>query len=89
MGLDLAEFIMEVEDKYEIRLHDDRPEWPALTVRSFISAVLTAIKEQHPGRMYDETIIFYDVKELLSHRFVIEPEKIVMDARFVEDLGLD
>jgi acyl carrier protein len=89
MGLDLAEFLMDVEDLYEIRIDDTKAYWPASTLGDFIGIVMMELERQHPDRARDENLILSDLHEILVERFRVDPAQIRPEARLIQDLGLD
>jgi len=86
MGLDSVELVMNAEKHFGIEIPDHVAE-TLLTVgdlHSFILAELNRI-----GRPQKPEIVLSELRELICDQFGIEPERVVVEARIVKDLGID
>lgn len=86
MGLDTVEFVMWVEDEFEIDI-PDQVAAEILTVGELCRYVASRVPKKASGDIEQE--IFDKVSHHLNTQFGVPLCQILPDARFVQDLGLD
>lgn len=88
MGLDTVEFILWVEQEFEIEI-PDRVTATILTVGQFSTYIHDKLLDLHGSKASSEAEIFARIQKFLVAEFKISPEKISCNSTFVNDLGLD
>jgi len=86
MGLDTVEIVMDFEKEFEIEISDDAA-GKMMTLRDVRDFVL--MEYQRLGRPANPDEIFHRIRTVTANFTTIKPEKIGLDARFIDDLGLD
>ena len=86
MGLDTVEIVMDFEKMFEIEISDDAAA-KMVTLRDVREFVLA--EYQRLGRPADPDEIFERIRAVTVNFTTIKPEKIGLDTRFIDDLGLD
>lgn len=86
MGLDTVELVMAFEEAFEIDIPNDVAE-KMLTVRDVRDFVMGEYSRL--GKHPDPDQIFDTIRALTVRISSADPEKIKLDTRFVDDLGLD
>lgn len=86
MGLDSVELVMSVEEQFAIEIPDDIAETLG-TVGRLHSFVISEL--ERVGNPRDAAVVFAELRELICDRLGIKPERVVPEARFVQDLHID
>lgn len=86
MGLDTVEFVMWVEEEFHIEI-PDKDAAELVTVGELCRYVANRIRQRESGDIEQE--IFDKVSHHLNSSFGVPLCRILPDARFVQDLGLD
>jgi len=86
LGLDTVEIVMDFEKEFEIEISDDAAT-EMMTLRDVRDFVLA--EYQRLGRPADPEEIFHRIRAVTTKFTTIKPEKIGLDTRFIDDLGLD
>lgn len=86
MGLDSVELVMATEERFGIEIPDHIAE-TLFTVGSLHDFVVSEL--QRVGRPRDAEVVFVDLRELICVQLGIKPERVVPEARFVQDLNID
>lgn len=87
MGLDVVEIVMSVEEHFGIEIPDDIA-GTLTTVGSLHSFVVAEISRQDRHAV-DADAVFAQLREIICDQIGIEPERVVREARFVQDLHID
>ncbi len=82
MGLHTVEFIMQLEDQFDVKLED--VEVLQVRVVSDMVALITA-KLEAQGRPVPN--VFWEIKQILIERWGHVPWHVQPDSSFVDDLG--
>ena len=86
MGLDSVEFVLQVEEEFDIRIEDGDSE-TFLIVRDIVEYILKKKYPQQEDEFRNE--VFNKIKTMI-HNFVgIEEEKIKLESNFIYDLDFD
>jgi acyl carrier protein len=86
MGLDAVELILEAEKHFGVSVPDERTE-KTETVEKF-ARLLCELRAQTTAPLsYDEVLL--QLQQMMVKMFRIPIERLVPEARFVKDLGLD
>lgn len=87
MGLDSVELVIAVEGHFDIEI-PDRKAQKLVTVGLLHSFIVSEL--QRLGRStIDREAIFSELRGLICKQLSIKPERVVPDARFVQDLYID
>jgi acyl carrier protein len=86
MGLDSVELVMSTEEHFGIEIPDQIAE-TLFTVGSLHEFVLLELRRLGRGR--DEEVVFAELRELICDQLGVRPERVVPEARFVQDLKMD
>ncbi len=87
MGLDSVELVIGSEQEFEIQISDDDAE-KVRTVQHLLELVIRLAKEQnHVDLDHDET--FTKIVDIVSEQLGVKRDKVIPEARFVEDLNMD
>ena len=86
MGLDSVELVMNTEEHFGIQIPDHIAE-KLFTVRSLHNFVVSEL--QRVGKPRDADLVFAELRELICDQLGIKPERVVPEARFVQDLRID
>lgn len=86
MGLDSVELTMDFEKAFGIEIPDQKATYMMTPrdVRDFVVAEYARL-----GRPADQDAIFETIRDLTVAITNAKPEKVSLDSRFVDDLGLD
>lgn len=87
MGLDSVELVMSVEEHFDIEVPDNVAE-TLVTVgklHEFVVAELLRLNR----RSVDSDVVFEELRVLICAQLRIKPERVVLEARFVQDLHID
>jgi acyl carrier protein len=86
MGLDSVELVMATEEHFGIEIPDQIAE-TVFTVGSLHEFVVLEL--QRLGRARDGEVVFAELLELICDQLGVTPERVVPEARFVQDLKID
>jgi acyl carrier protein len=87
MGLDSVELVMAVEEHFGISIPDDEAS-QLVTVGKLHAWVVNEL--QRLNRLAVEpSAVFDQIRELICDQLGISPDRIVPEARFVQDLHID
>lgn len=88
MGLDTQEVVLWAEDEFSIDLPDEVTR-DLRTVGEFVDCISARLATAPRGRPPTAAVIHQRLAQFLATRFALPHEHITLDARFIEDLGLD
>lgn len=86
MGLDSVELVMSTEEHFGIEIPDDVAE-TLVTVGSLHGFVVSEL--ERIGRPRAAATVFAELRNLICDQLGIKPERVVPEARFVQDLRID
>lgn len=86
MGLDTVELVMSVEEHFDIAIPDDVASM-LVTVGSLHAFVVSELQRIHRPR--DAEVVFAELREIIVDQLGIKPERVVPEARFVQDFHID
>ena len=86
MGLEIVEFLMQIEEKLDINIPDEDSNH-LLTVGSLCEYIVNKKKAQ--GEIIHINEVFQRVKKIIDETGYAEDNIIEMESRFIEDLGFD
>lgn len=86
VGLDSVELVLAVEQEFSIEIPDAIAE-KLYTVGELHSFVVSELRRNGGKANTDD--IFNRLRELICEQLAIKPERVIPDARFVQDLGLN
>ena len=86
MGLDTVEFVLEAEKHFGVSISDEAAA-KTETVGQFVQLIYDLRDKTSKPLAHDE--VCRQVQSIIVEQFAIPVEKIVLTARFIEDLGLD
>jgi acyl carrier protein len=86
MGLDSVELVMATEEHFGIEIPDDVA-GTLVTVGALHACVVSEL--ERVGRPQDPMGVFVELRELICDQLGIAPERVVLEARFVQDLKMD
>ena len=86
MGLDTVELVMEAEKHFGVSVPDERAE-KTVTVEQFARLLCELRAKTATPLPYD--VVLLQFQQMVAKQFKIQIERIVPEARFVKDLGLD
>ena len=86
MGLDAVELIMEAENHFGVSVPDERVE-KTVTVEHFARLLCELRAETSTPLPYD--VVLLELRQMVAKQFRIPIDRIVPEARFLKDLGLD
>ena len=87
MGLDSVELVMSVEEHFNIEIPDDIA-GTLVTVGSLHVFVVSELQRLGRNSVNADTV-FEELRELICYQLGIKPERVVPEARFVQDLNID
>jgi acyl carrier protein len=87
MGLDSVELVMAVEEEFGIQIANSEAE-KILRVRDLHACIMRALQVSNPTAPIDEAVIWTRLREIVVEQLGVEPEEVVPNARFIEDLGM-
>jgi acyl carrier protein len=86
MGLDTVELILEAEKHFGVSVPDERAE-KTETVEKFARLLCELSAQTETPLPYDDVLL--QLQQMIAKMFKIPIERIVPEARFVQDLRLD
>jgi acyl carrier protein len=86
MGLDTIELVLEAEKHFGVSIPDERAE-KTETVEKFAHLLCELRAQTATPLPYDEVLL--QLQQMIASMFRIPIERIVPEARFIKDLGLD
>lgn len=86
MGMDSVELVMATEEHFGIEIPDGVAA-TLVTVGGLHGFVVSEL--ERVGRPRDTASVFAELRELICDQLGIAPERVVPEARFVEDLRID
>jgi acyl carrier protein len=86
MGLDIVELFMAVEERSGLEI-PNREAQRLTTVGQMHEYVLTALRTR--GARVDEAQLYGELRPVICERTGVQPEAVVPEASFVDDLRLD
>ena len=86
MGMDTVEIVVDFEKEFKIEISDDAAV-KMVTLRDVREFVLA--EYQRLGRPVDPDEIFQRIRAVTANFTTVKLEKIGLDTRFIDDLGLD
>ena len=86
MGLDSVELVMATEEHFGIEIPDRIAE-QLFTVGSLHEFVVLEL--QRIGKPTAADVVFAELRELICDQLGIKPDRVVPEARFVQDLKID
>ena len=86
MGLDTVELILEAEKRFGVSVPDEQAE-KTITVEQF-ARLLCELRGRTAAPLPYEAVL-PELQQMIAGQFNIPIERIVPEARFVKDLGLD
>jgi acyl carrier protein len=87
MGLDSVELVMKVEEHFDITIPDDQASL-LTTVGKLHAWVVDELLRLNRAEI-NSTVVFGELRELICRQLSISPDRVVPDARFVQDLHID
>jgi acyl carrier protein len=87
MGLDTVELVMSVEEHFGVDIPDDDAS-TLMTVGMLHEWLMNELRRLDRPNL-DSTAVFGDLRNIICDQFGIAVERVVPDARFVQDLHLD
>ncbi|NJD24054.1 MAG: hypothetical protein FIB06_01465 [Betaproteobacteria bacterium] len=88
MGLDTQEVVLWAEDEFSIDLPDVVTR-DLRTVGEFVDCISVRLAATPAGPPLAPADIHQRLARFLAAQFALPHERITLDARFIEDLGLD
>jgi acyl carrier protein len=86
MGLDGVELVMATEEEFGIEIADADAE-KILRVADLHAFVVRKLREQNEPNL-DEADVWRRLHSVIVEQLGVEPEAVVLSARFIEDLGM-
>lgn len=86
MGLDAIELILEAEKRFGVSVPDERTE-KTETVEKFAQLLFELRAQTSAPLSYEEVLL--QLREIIAKIFRIPIERIVPEAHFIKDLGLN
>jgi acyl carrier protein len=86
MGLDSVELVMNTEEHFGVGIPDEVAE-KLFTVNDLHNFVVSEL--ERVGRTKNREAVFAELRELICDQLGIKPERVVPEARFVQDLEID
>jgi len=86
MGLDTIELVLEAERHFGVPVPEERA-GKTVTVAQF-ARLLCELRAQTTTPLPYEVVLF-QLQQIIARQFKIPVERVVPEARFVEDMGLD
>ena len=87
MGLDTVELVFAVEDHFEVQIPDADAS-KLVTVGMLQAWIVNELSRQGRGPV-DLERTFQELRDVICRQTGVSPEKVVPEARFVQDLRLD
>lgn len=87
MGLESVELVMAVEEHFGISIPDEDASTLDTVGKLHIWVVNELRRLRRPT--VPSTVVFDEIRELICHQLGVSPERVVPDARFVQDLQMD
>jgi acyl carrier protein len=86
VGLDTVELVLGVEEAFEIKISDE--DAPNLTTVGKLHLYIVS-QLRAKGEAVSADKIYDQLRALVVEHSGVKPEKVVRDARFVQDLNMD
>ena len=86
MGLDSVEFVMAVEEDFQISIENDEAETIA-TVGDMQAVILRKLKENDAD--LEETFVWAKLKQIVVDELGVRPDQVTPEARFIQDFRID
>lgn len=86
MGLDSVELVMSAEEHFGIEIPDRIAE-QLPTVGSLHNYIVAELQRIEKPR--DAEVVFAELREIICEQLGVKPERVVPEARFVQDLKID
>jgi acyl carrier protein len=87
MGLDSVELVMSVERRFDIEVPDEIAA-TLVTVENLHRFVVSEL-QRLDRQPLDSDAVFAEIRDLICDQLGVEPERVIPEARFVEDLRID
>jgi acyl carrier protein len=87
MGLDSVELVMKVEEHFDVSIPDADAS-TLVTVGMLHSWVVNELGRLNRPNV-DSTIVFNELRDLICRQLGVKPDRVVPEARFVQDLHID
>jgi acyl carrier protein len=87
MGLDSVELVMSVEEHFGITIPDDDAS-TLTTVGKLHYWVVNQLQRLKRPEV-DSTVVFQELRQLICDQLGIAPDRVIAEARFVQDLHVD
>jgi acyl carrier protein len=87
MGLDSVELVMAVEEHFGINISDGEAS-QLVTVGKLHAWVVNELQRLNRPKV-EPSVVFDQLRELICDQLGISPDRIVPEARFVQDLHMD
>ncbi len=89
MGLDTVELVMALEEEFGVEIPDEEAE-RIVTVGDARDFIVGKLRERAEGPdVVDPEEVFSRVKATVVEQSGVSPEKVTLDAAFIDDLGMD
>ena len=87
MGLDSVEIVMKVEEHFDLSI----PDADASTLVTVGMLHNWVVGELHRLNRHnvDSTTVFYELRDLICRQLGVKADRVVPEARFVQDLHVD
>ena len=87
MGLDSVELVMKVEEHFDLSIPDADAS-TLVTVGMLHGWVVNELRRLGRPNV-DSAVVFHELRDLICRQLGIKAERVVPDARFVQDLHID
>lgn len=87
MGLDSVELVMKVEEHFDITIPDEDAS-TLVTVGMLHTWVVNELQRLRRPNV-EPTAVFYKLRDLICRQLGVKAERVVPEARFVQDLHID
>ncbi len=86
MGLDTVELVMAVEEEFGLEIPDAAAE-EMITVGEMHSFLVSELRRR--GRESDPAQVFERMRTIIVRQLGVNPDEVILSARFVKDLHAD